>query len=171
MDDFYRGIYPDLFRYARYLTGDPELAQDLCQEALIRWHQLDAKAGIKYPLAWLKKVIHHLALNQFRHNQVKQRLEISGPTQEKMGVTFDLTRLEVEDILSNLPWRDQMLLKMRMADMSYKDIAAAMEVSVGSVGTMMARAMRRFRIAYTGEEANHGDVMSRGRADAALPGR
>lgn len=124
MDDFYRGIYPVLFRYARYLTGDSELAQDLCQEAFIRWYQLDAKEGITYPLAWLKKVIHHLALNQFRHDQVKQRLETSEPTQEKPGVTIDLTRLEVEDILSTLPWRDQMLLKMRMADLSYKDIAA-----------------------------------------------
>lgn len=75
----------------------------------------------------------------------------------------DLIRLEVEEILSSLPWKEQMLIKMRLADMSYKEIAEALQVSVGSVGTMLARAMNRFKQAYEGKEVDVINDLSRRR--------
>lgn len=75
----------------------------------------------------------------------------------------DLTRLEVEDVLSSLPWKEQMLLKMRLADLSYQEIAEALQVSVGSVGTMLARAMNKFKEAYEGKEVDVKNDMSRRR--------
>ncbi|MEV5299177.1 MULTISPECIES: sigma factor [Amycolatopsis methanolica group] len=38
-DDFAREQLPGLVRFAAVLTGDPDLAQDLVQEALVRAHE------------------------------------------------------------------------------------------------------------------------------------
>ncbi len=83
----------------------------------------------------------------------------------------ELNRLEIEDVLCSLPEKEQLLLKMRLADMSYKEIAAALNVSVGSVGTMLARAMQRFKQAYTGKEMDVKDELSRSRQTTIISGK
>jgi len=83
----------------------------------------------------------------------------------------ELNRLEIEDVLCSLPEKEQLLLKMRLADMSYKEIAAALNVSVGSVGTMLARAMQRFKQAYTGKEMDANDELPRSRQTTIISGK
>lgn len=155
-----------MYRYALYLTRDSETAQDLCQETFIRWFNLPNTGEIDQAGAWLKKVLSNLAFNHFRHQKVVSRWEIDCDDERLEGrVTMEqeLTRLEVEEILSLLPWKEQVLLKMRLADMSYKEIAAALHVSTGSVGTMLARAMNKFKEAYEGKEVDVTNDLSRRR--------
>lgn len=83
----------------------------------------------------------------------------------------DITRMEVEDILSTLAWKEQMLIKMRLADMSYKEMAEVLNVSIGSVGTMLARAMQKFKEAYTGKELDAKNELSGSRPTTFVPGR
>ena len=164
--EFFDAEYPNIYRYALYLTRDPETAQDLCQETFIRWFNIPNTGEIEQAGAWLKKVLSNLAFNHFRHQKVVSRWEIDCDDERLEGrVTLeqDLTRLEVEEILSSLPWKEQLLLKMRLADMSYKEIAAALHVSTGSVGTMLARAMNKFKEAYEGKEVDVTNDLSRRR--------
>jgi DNA-directed RNA polymerase specialized sigma24 family protein len=70
----------------------------------------------------------------------------------------------VEDILASLPWKDQLLLKMKMADLSYAEIAEIMNVSKSSVGTMLIRAMKKFKSVYAGKEVNQEHEMSKRRS-------
>jgi len=153
-----------LYRYALYLTRDSETAQDLCQETFIRWFNLPDTGAIDQAGAWLKKVLSNLALNHFRHQKIVSRWEIDCDDERLEGrVTLeqDLTRLEVEEVLSSLPWKEQMLIRMRLADMSYKEIAEVLHVSVGSVGTMLARAMNKFKEVYVGKEVDVKNDLSR----------
>lgn len=83
----------------------------------------------------------------------------------------DITRLEVEDVLSTLAWKEQMLIKMRLADMSYKEMAETLHVSVGSVGTMLSRAMQKFKEAYTGKELDARNELSGPRQNTTVSGR
>ena len=172
--EFFNAQYPDLYRYALYLTRDPETAQDLCQETFIRWFSLANPDEIDQAAAWLKKVLSNLAFNHFRHQKVVSRWQINCDDERLEGrVTLDqdLIRLEVEEVLSSLPWKEQMLLKMRLADLSYKEIAAALHVSTGSVGTMLARAMNKFKEAYEGKEVDVKNDMSGRRQTPFIPGR
>lgn len=72
----------------------------------------------------------------------------------------EMLRLEVDDIMNRLSWRDQLLLKLRMSGFSYREIAEAMDLAIGSVGTLLNRAMKRFREEYEREEAGKHDRMS-----------
>lgn len=155
-----------MYRYALYLTRDPETAQDLCQETFIRWFNLPDAGEIEQADAWLKKVLSNLAFNHFRHQKVVSRWETGCGDERLEGrVTMeqDLLRMEVEEVLASLPWKEQMLLKMRLADMSYKEMAESLQVSTGSVGTMLARAMKKFKEVYEGKEVDVKSDLSRRR--------
>lgn len=120
------------------------------------------------PHAWLKKVLSNLAINHFRHKKVQYRIESSFDEVEAGAATMnkDLLRLEVEEILSYLPWKEQILLKMKMAGMTYAEMAEVLDVSIGSIGTMLARAMQRFKILYEGKEVSKNEVSGRRQATA-----
>ncbi len=171
-EDFFAQEYPLLYRYALYLTRDQEISQDLCQETFIRWfRRKDQEQMVENPRAWLKKVLSNLAINHFRHRKVQNKIE-SGFDEAEAGTTTmnqDLIRLEVEEILSLLPWKEQILLKMKMAGMTYAEMGEVLDVSIGSVGTMLARAMKRFKTLYEGKEVSSKNEMSGRRQAAALP--
>jgi RNA polymerase sigma-70 factor (ECF subfamily) len=52
--------------------------------------------------------------------------------------------------------RDRDALLMREEGLSYEEIAAALELSVGSVGTTLSRARRRLMEAYEALDAERG---------------
>jgi RNA polymerase sigma-70 factor (ECF subfamily) len=61
----------------------------------------------------------------------------------------------VREALAALKPRDAQLLLLRSGDLSYREIAAALGVAAGSVGTLLARAEagfeREYRSRYGGE--------------------
>ncbi len=170
-EDFFNQEYPPLYRYALYLTGDQEISQDLCQETFLRWFRRDAQDKVENPRAWLKKVLSNLAINHFRHQKVQSKIESDFDEAEAGATTMnqDLIRLEVEEILGLIPWKDQMLLKMKMAGMTYAEMAEVLDISIGSVGTMLARAMKRFKTLYEGKEVSNKNEVSGRRQAVALP--
>lgn len=162
-EDFFDREYQQLFHYAVYLVKNEQTAQDLCQEAFIRWFNLPNPGIIKFPRAWLKKVLSNLAFNYLRHQQLRLKREVAGQENCLLVSTDmqeDLTRIEVEDVLTSLPLRDQILLKMKMGGLSYAEMAEVMNVSKNSVGVMLIRAMKKFRNAYQGKEADEKDELS-----------
>ncbi len=167
-ENFYKQEYPYLYRYAMYLIGDEEKARELCQETFIRWFDNSRNMQIVNPRAWLKKVLSNLVYSDFRHRKVQsaveQRLQDSY-LESRSNNDKDILRIEVQDVLSRLKWRDQLLLKMRMSGMSYTEIAEALSISPGSVGTLLVRAMRRFKLEYEGKEANKQDDMPERQSD------
>lgn len=132
----------------------------------MRWFSLEDPAGIDYPRAWLKKVAGRLTINYFRRQNLRSDLEkpMEPEKMELMAVNMekDLQRMEIEDALSRLPWRDQLLLKLRMEGQSYQEVAQLLDLTPSSVGTMLARAMKRFRAEYEGKEAGRHEVSGRG---------
>lgn len=160
--DFFDNHYPAVFRYAMYLTSDAETAQEICQEVFLRWFRLGSADDIQFPRAWLKKVCAHLATDHLRRQNLRLRVEttLDEETQDRACHDQEIIRLEVTDILNRLSWRDQMLLKLRMSGFSYREIAEVMDLSVGSVGTLLNRSMKRFREEYDREEAVKNDKMS-----------
>lgn len=138
----------------------------------MRWFSLKNVHEIQNTRAWLKKVLSNLALNYFRHQKLRFRIEADNNCQMPEGhVTMDaeIMRLEVQEVLALLPWKDRLIIKMRMGGMSYAEIADAMEVSIGSVGTMLARAIKKFKREYEEKEARC-DEMSRRRPTFVVSG-
>lgn len=147
--------FPSLFRYLDRLTGDPDLAADLAQEAFVR---LYTRGNLPDdPRAWLGAVATNLYRDAWRRD--KRRTEIAVTHVEEVGPVSGAlnpdealeerdTRREVRRILERLSPRDRQLLLLRHEGYSYRELAQAVGVAESGVGTLLLRATRAFRAAY-----------------------
>jgi RNA polymerase sigma-70 factor (ECF subfamily) len=149
--------FPRLFRYLDRLSGEPDLAADLAQEAFVRLFRRGSMPD--EPVAWLVTV----ALNLFRNvrSSRTRRLRLltarrfdatlSDPPPQPDQVDEAGERSRVRAALDALPERDRELLVLRAEGYSYQELAAALGLHQPSVGTLLARAKRAFREAYERE--------------------
>ena len=142
-------FYTPLFRYCNRMTGDPDQADDLAQEAFFRLLDRGVKgteAGLR---VWLFRVATNLARDRARTRENRRRILSAFPPPEVTpGPDRDMERRErvgrVRAALGGMNPRDREMLLLRQEGFSYREIAEATGVSPGSVGTMLARALRRF---------------------------
>jgi RNA polymerase sigma-70 factor (ECF subfamily) len=159
-DDLFQRLYPSLYRYLHRLTGDPDVAEDIAQEAFVRLLRQPLPEPEIRP--WLFTVAMNLVRDRARKNERRQRLLSGAPTMVSVEQRPDdrLEQIEVIDavtealdVLSN---RDRQLLLMRAEGFKYEEIASVVGVAPASVGTLIARALKRFTVAYRSQGATDG---------------
>ena len=147
--------YRPLVRYCQRLTGDADLAEDIAQESLVRLFDrgvTGTDAGIR---AWLFKTATHLVRDGYRVGKNRMRLldkhpvTPAVPETPERSVEREEARARTREVLAALPERDREILLLRYSGFSYKEIAAVIQVAATSVGTLLARAERRFAEAFT----------------------
>jgi len=148
-------VYPSLFRYLNRLTGDPDVSADVAQEAFVRLLQqplpeADARR-------WLFTVATNLVRDFARASERQRRLlkhsyrGPSRPVQPDEETERQEKIAAVRAALETLAPRDREMLLMREEGFRYAEIAEVVGVAPGSVGTLLARALRRFAAAIGGE--------------------
>jgi RNA polymerase sigma-70 factor, ECF subfamily len=156
-DGLFQRLYPSLFRYLHRLTGDADAAEDVAQESFVRLLRQNLTEDEVRP--WLFTVAMNLVRDRARKTDRRQRLLTGAPQLVKPGPLpdEDLERSEriaaVRSVLDTLPERDRQLLLMREEGFKYEEIAQVVGVAPASVGTLIARALRRFVEAYRAREA------------------
>lgn len=143
-----------IFRFLNRLSGDPDLAADLAQEAFVRLYERGSLP--EKPDRWLVTV----ALNLFRNERSKERrqrglraafpVDLAPPGHASPAERAESRgrRAEVRSALDRLPARDRELLLLRAEGYSYRDLADVLALHEASVGTLLARAKRAFETAY-----------------------
>ena len=159
-DRLFDRLYPALFRYLHRMTGDADVAEDAAQEAFVRLTEQSLPEDEARP--WLFTVATNLIRDRARKASRHRRLEPHVPTPNApMGPEVSAERREritrVRAALDELSQRDQTMLLMREEGFKYKEIAEAVDVAPGSVGTLLARAARRFEETYTALMAGEAD--------------
>jgi RNA polymerase sigma-70 factor (ECF subfamily) len=156
-DSLFEGLYPSLYRYLHRLTGDPDAADDIAQEAFVRLLRQDLPEPEIRP--WLFTVAVNLVRDRARKMERRQRL-LSTATPAAGSVRRpddDVERAErvaaVRAALDRLSERDRQLLLMREEGFKYVEIANVIGVAPASVGTLIARALRRFVEVYRAQGA------------------
>ena len=146
--------YPGLFRYCHSLTGDPDLADDLAQEAFVRLYDGRVEGTDHGLRAWLFRTATHLIRDGHRAGENRRRLLEAHPVRPGGSEPPDeaVQRSEqvapVREALNHLTEREREILLMRHGGFSYREIAEAVEVAPSSVGTLLARAERNFVNVY-----------------------
>jgi RNA polymerase sigma factor (sigma-70 family) len=134
-----------VLRHLVYLTGDRQVAEDLTQETFGRFCETaEEPANVR---AWLLKVASNLAYNHFRGES--RRLQREAQVAPSSSPDVDEV-LDVRCALETLDPRDRAVLMLRHSGFAYAEIAEATGLAPSSVGTILARAQRRFREAYEG---------------------
>ncbi|MGD8277203.1 MAG: sigma-70 family RNA polymerase sigma factor [Gemmatimonadota bacterium] len=156
-DELFEGLYPSLYRYLHRLTGDPDVADDIAQEAFVRLLRQELPEPEIRP--WLFTVAMNLVRDRARKMERRQRLlstapPLGGPASRPDD---DVERAErvaaVRAALDRLSDRDRQLLLMREEGFKYEEIANVIGVAPASVGTLIARALRRFVEVYRAQGA------------------
>jgi RNA polymerase sigma-70 factor (ECF subfamily) len=141
-----------LFRYVQRLVADTDLASDVVQESFVRL--LDHPLPEGEVRRWLFTVATNLVRDDARMKTRRQRLLVeryersdlaSDPAEVPDAAAVRSERIAAaRAALAQLSERDRQMLLMREEGFRYSEIADVIGVAPGSVGTLLARALRRF---------------------------
>jgi RNA polymerase sigma-70 factor, ECF subfamily len=146
-----------LYSYALYMTGDRNEASDLLQETFLKafrfFDKFESGTNAK---AWLYRIMRNTYINEYR--RVKRRPEIveydeqishsqmanddpAGPEDLRRKIDGEMFDDQIAGAISSLPEKFKSVVILRdVEDLPYEDIAAALEIPVGTVRSRLHRA-------------------------------
>jgi len=149
LEQVFRAAYPRVVAVAARVLGSRDEAEDVAQEVFLRFGRSSVPAD--EAAGWLSVAAAHTALNQLRSGRRRAAREEAagdgggvGPDVADLVVTRD-ERRRVRAALARLPRRQALALVLRHSGLSYAEVAAALELSAGSVGTTVRRAESALR--------------------------
>jgi RNA polymerase sigma-70 factor (sigma-E family) len=136
----YEERHAELVRFATFITGDSDAAEDVAQEAFMRvydaWDRLDDQ---ERAVAYLRATVVNISRGRHRRRLVAERnqpprlVAVPSAEDDAMG---RVGRSAVLQAVSALPSRQRACVVMRhWLRMTEGEIAATLEVSIGSVRT------------------------------------
>lgn len=154
--------YQDMAYSAAYrLLGDPDLAADMTQEALIiAYRRLDSYQGGSYR-AWLQRIVTNRCLDELRRHK-RQRTDYlddlapdnddgapiaaSTPTPEQAAQQNELQHA-IQDCIGTLGTDQRAVLVLcDVQGMAYQEIADTLTTNIGTVKSRLARARLAMRV-------------------------
>ena len=148
-ESFFRSNYPAVVRLAQRVVGDSQVAQDVAQDVFLAAYRR-FPGDYEHAAGWVRVAAVHTALNVLRGERRRGRRQLlvqvvaSLPSAEDTVIERE-RRADVRRVLRRLPRRSAAVLVMRHAGMSYAEIAEALGVKVGNVGTLLRRAESALR--------------------------
>ena len=159
MDEAHRivELIPRLRRYARALVSDRARADDLVQDTLERaWNKFHLWRPGSDLRAWLFTVMHNVHVNQVRASRDHAVLDDEGP--EMAVAAVQGASLEIRDLKRALallsPEQREVLLLIALEDMSYAEVAAMLDIPIGTVMSRLSRAREKLRALMHGTPMN-----------------
>ena len=143
---------PRVYRFAVRLTGDRHEAEDLAQETMLRalraFHRFEPGTNCR---AWLATILQHVRSNRRR---ARGRFPLVGDSDDRIAHTIPFVapvpqQLTDEDVLAALrripvPFQEVIVL-CDVEEFTYKEIAAALKIPVGTVMSRLHRGRAHLR--------------------------
>lgn len=161
-EHLYHAYYTALCSYAFGIVKNHEDAEDLVNDCFLEcWKKretIEIKSSLK---SYLYTSVRNLALNHLQKNKVKQKYlstqsypfylpeEVAARIEKLQQVENLETRLK--NAIDSLPQQCRYIFYLnRYEQMAYKEIAAKTNLSVGTVKTQIARALKKLRAEFEG---------------------
>jgi len=148
LEQIFRRDYRQVVAVAARVLGERDQAEDVAQEAFLALSRSAVPA--EEATGWLCVAAAHTALNLLRSGRRRASREESvavSPVVSDVAeavVTLE-ERSRVRAALGRLPRKQAVALVLRHSGLSYADVAAALDLSPGSVGTTVRRAESALR--------------------------
>ncbi|MFE6648098.1 SigE family RNA polymerase sigma factor [Nocardioides sp. NPDC057772] len=144
-EEFVAGRRPALLRTAFLLTGHAEDAEDLVQTTLIkvvpRWARIKDN-----PEAYVRKVLAREAITRWRTRRWRETLVEHLPDREATGPD-PTSGIALRDALLRLPPPQRTVIVLRYYDdLTERETAATLGVSIGTVKSQSSDALTRLRV-------------------------
>lgn len=142
--------YDVLYRYLVRMTGDSDIAADMAQESFIRL--VERQPEEQQIRGWLFRVATNLVRDDSRVRRRRHQLleefpdrapVADAPVNPEMMLELNERCAYVRTALEALSLKDRTLLLMREEGFSHNEIARAVGTTTKSVGSMIARALKK----------------------------
>jgi RNA polymerase sigma factor (sigma-70 family) len=171
LNRFNRIVVPHLdaaYNYARWLTRNGPDAEDVAQEAIMRALQFFDSFNREQVRPWLLTIVRNTFYTWLKKNRP---LELAEPFKDdspasaehadpRDAAILNADRRALAAAIERLPreYREPIILR-EMEELSYQEIAAILEIPIGTVMSRLARARKRLVEVMTGEQ--HKDAYQR----------
>lgn len=153
VERLFRTYNAALVRYLTRRLGDRDWAEEVAQETFVRALR---QGEIVNERAWLFAVATNLVRDEARKDSRRRRhLALLADEARERELSDEATPIEraqeaafARRAMDALAERDRLALLMREEGLDYGEIAEALELSPGSVGTTLSRARRRLVETY-----------------------
>ncbi|MBL8960317.1 MAG: sigma-70 family RNA polymerase sigma factor [Gemmatimonadetes bacterium] len=148
-----------LVRYLTRRLGDRDWAEEVAQETFLRALRQDRLTSER---SWLFAVATNLVRDEARKDERRRRhLQLLADEQRDAvvePVVVDAERAHEQALarraVDALAEKDRLALLMKEEGLNYTEIAEALGLSVGSIGTTLSRARRRLAETYEAMQAD-----------------
>ena len=149
LEAVFRENYPLVVAVAARVLGSRDQAEDVAQEVFLAFGRSSVPA--QEAGGWLSVAAAHTALNLLRSGRRRSAREeavagdpVTVPDVADSVITAQ-ERHQVRLALGRLPRKQAVALVLRHSGLSYAEVAAALDMSPGSVGTTVRRAESALR--------------------------
>ena len=161
-DALFHTHYPRVVGMLGRLMGDRGQAEEIAADVFCKLARQRAERDGDGLTAWLYRVAINAGLDTVRSNtRRKRREEAVGAGSLRTAAPGALDQLlqqercaRVQDVLAAMKPRDAQLLLLRAGGCAYRELAQALGIQAGSVGTLLARAEAEFERRY---RSRYGD--------------
>ena len=142
-----------VYRVARSIVHDPALADDVVQETMLTaWRKSPVPPGEEIPRAWLLRVARNTAISMLR----TRREDLHGPDTLPDGGTDDSAtvrtvegRAQLDELWEAMGHLDEdaraLIVLKEVDDLSYEEIADALDLPLSTVKTRLFRARKALK--------------------------
>jgi RNA polymerase sigma-70 factor, ECF subfamily len=153
LERLFRTYHVPLVRYLTRRLGDRDWAEEVAQETFLRALRQDSLSSER---SWLFAVATNLVRDQARRDDRRRRhlqllaAEARGQVSEPEPLVVERAQEQAlaRKAVDGLAERDRLALLMREEGLDYNEIADALGLSAGSIGTTLSRARRRLAESY-----------------------
>jgi RNA polymerase sigma factor (sigma-70 family) len=150
-ESLFTSEYARVVGIANRVLADPHEAEDVAQEVFVDFHRLHS-ATAQYAPAWLHRAAAHASLNRLRGARRRVKREVAQAMEEGERTVDPQKQLEVSEdrrmvraALGKLAPKPAAALAMRASGLSYAEVAQALGVGIGQIGTLLRRAEAALR--------------------------
>jgi RNA polymerase sigma-70 factor, ECF subfamily len=160
-DEIVRRYQRRVYSTALRIVRRHDLADDVTQEAFLRAHRALASYDRGRPFGpWICRIAANLAINHVRSPEAREEALDEGALDRSPAAVSDgpldavlekEARSVLEEAVGRLPPEQRAVFVLRtFEDLSYKEIALALDLSVGTVMSRLSRAREKLRGALAG---------------------
>ncbi len=147
--------YPDMYRYAAWLSRDTAIAEDVVQEALLRaWKSLDALRDDGAAKQWLLTIVRRENARYFERRRL-DTVDIDNLSASQAALLAETPNEELADLRDAIfgledDYREPLVLQVLMG-YSTNEIAETMGLKQGAVLTRLHRARNKLKDSVASE--------------------
>jgi RNA polymerase sigma-70 factor (ECF subfamily) len=141
-----------LYAFALRLTGDPAIAEDVVQDALVvAWQSAENFRGESKVTTWLLGIVHNIAMKTLRHRSqpitplMEGALTDPGLSPEESARTAERTLLVKRALQTLSPQHRAVLELVFYQDLSLEEAARVCRCPVGTVKSRLSFARKHLR--------------------------